>query len=146
MCLSFLMSHLSVFDDSFLMATYRPKKEEIGLQDRFSCTLGQNRLHGWETSGLNIIKYFRLWNWDPNSDLEHSLQREKDLFSGEWLCPAQLGESQAGMTFSILRRSGSLSQATCSLSWINCAKQIMYSKLVPALRNTSASTAALRRC
>lgn len=34
------MSHLSVFDDSFLMATYRPKKEEIGLQDRFSLTLG----------------------------------------------------------------------------------------------------------
>ena len=36
------MSHLSVFDDSFLMATIgqkKKKKEEIGLQDRFSCTL-----------------------------------------------------------------------------------------------------------
>ena len=34
------MSHLSVFDDSFLMATIgQKKKEEIGLQDRFSCTL-----------------------------------------------------------------------------------------------------------
>lgn len=41
MCLSFLMSHLSVFDDSFLMATIgqKKKREEIGLQDRFSCTL-----------------------------------------------------------------------------------------------------------
>ena len=41
---------------------------------------GQNKLHGWETSGLNIIKYFRL-ETETQTVTWDTAYRERKTFS-----------------------------------------------------------------